>query len=407
MRTRDVGLGSLYKTKRGYWTAAFTVGYDGKGRQVRRTVSAKTQSRVLEKRRQLLRELEESSTAPEKITVETWMQRWLDTTAFEKLNPRVLADYRSKNRLYITPTLGSYRLRDLGADEVRELHAAARQAGLSDRTVQIVHTVLSTALSDAVREGKIDQNPCERVGRPRARSRQRQALSVMHARKVIIAAFEEEDPLASMWASFLFLGARKAELIGLEWSRLDLEFAAVDLSWQVQSIPWAHGEECGCEAEVRAARCPKRRHAVPPGFEYRELYRSRLWTRPKTVTSMRVTPIPAPLVAALTVYREKHVPNPHGLVWAGADGRPLMERAVSAGWREACRRAGAPPVDLHSARHTTATLLLESQVPPEVISQILGHSSVISTRPYLHVGQAQATAAMDALGSYLRLPGLE
>ena len=40
---------------------------------------------------------------------------------------------------------------------------------------------------------------------------------------------------------------------------------------------------------------------------------------------------------------------------------------------------------LHSLRHTLASRLLEQDVPLEIISSILGHTSVESTKPYLHI----------------------
>lgn len=43
------------------------------------------------------------------------------------------------------------------------------------------------------------------------------------------------------------------------------------------------------------------------------------------------------------------------------------------------------PHGLHSLRHTLASRLLEQDVPLEVISSILGHSTVESTKPYLHI----------------------
>ena len=40
---------------------------------------------------------------------------------------------------------------------------------------------------------------------------------------------------------------------------------------------------------------------------------------------------------------------------------------------------------LHSLRHTLASRLLEQDVPLEIISSILGHTTVESTKPYLHI----------------------
>jgi len=43
------------------------------------------------------------------------------------------------------------------------------------------------------------------------------------------------------------------------------------------------------------------------------------------------------------------------------------------------RRAGVPAIRLHDLRHTAATLLLEQNVHPKIVSDILGHASIQTT----------------------------
>jgi site-specific recombinase XerD len=45
---------------------------------------------------------------------------------------------------------------------------------------------------------------------------------------------------------------------------------------------------------------------------------------------------------------------------------------------------------VHEARHTTATFLLAAGVDPGVVTMIMGHSSIATTRGYQHVDLAQA-----------------
>lgn len=398
MRHKNPGKGSIYQTADGRWKAAFTLGYDGQGRQIRKVVSAKTEREVIARRNELLIDLQKGTLQRGKVTVETWMREWLATTAFHQVSPRVLSNYESINRRHITPALGKYRLVDVGPEEVRELHQAVRKSGVSDRTLQIIHGVFSRALHQAMLEGHVEGNPCERVDRPRARSRQREALTVAEARKVIAAS--KDDPLGSLWTAFLLTGARRGELLGLERDRVDLDSRELDLSWQVQEIPWAHGEGCGCEGTP--AKCPEREHRLPPGYEHRPLYLSRMLVRPKTQSSTRVIPMASPLVGVLRRHLFDSPAAMSGLVWHDF-GMPIRYRDVSAGWKAALSRAGARPIELHSTRHTTASLLLEAGVSPEVISQILGHSEVVTTRGYMHVNRRMAADAMDSLSGLLGL----
>lgn len=404
---KNLQLGSIYKTKRGDWRAAITIGYDGQGRQVRRTTSGKTKAECLRRRNDLYLQLQQKTTTPTKVTVETFIHQWIDTAALEKYSPNSLRNVKGHCRNYIIPTLGQYQIKDVGADEVRELDQAVRDAGCSDRTVQIVHSTFSAAMRDAVRRGLIEVNPVSRVDRPRAVSRPRTALTVDQARHLIMHSVTAGDSLASLWAAYLFLGPRKGELLGLTRDRVCLvEGAAqIDLSWALSSVPWRHGRGCKCSGGVRADKCGSREHAVPPGYEWRELSGSMILSRPKTLTSRRIVPVPAPLDVVLRQHVEESPRNEWNLVWLSETGKPIRPERVLKRWKAALRDAGLPIVDLHTARHTAASLLRECGVGPEVIAAILGHAKVDTTFNYVHVNAGQTKRALADYSAFLGLPG--
>lgn len=403
-KVKRLGSGFVYyeQASKSY-RAGFTIGYDGKGRQVRKSVSAESKAEAINKRNELAVELLTQGYGQKTPNLNAWAAKWLSTTAFERLSPNVFADYKSKMNKYILPTLGQYLLEDIGPDEVRELHQVVRAAGVSGRTVQIVHTVLSTCLQDAMYDNIITSNPCTRVKRPAAQSKERDALTVMEAKRVLMTAADDDDPLTSFWAAALLTGARRSELIGLEKDRMALGYnAGMDISWQIQTLPWAHGDECKCREGRAAYLCPERKHAIPDGYTFRPCVGNRVFTPPKTGSSVRWTPFTPLLTATMSEYMVNgHVENPHNLVWATERGLPLGLKAVSVGWREALKKANVRQVDFHSARHTTASLLLEAGVSPEVISQILGHSSVVTTQGYMHVNRRMAVDAMGSLSELL------
>lgn len=404
---KDLTLGSIYQTKNGTWRAAITIGWDGKGRQIRKTTSAKTKTECIRRRNELYLQLQKNAATPEKITVETFIRQWLDSTAAEKYSPNSLRNLKSHCRKHIIPTLGKYRLAELGADEVRELNQATRDAGCSDRTVQIIHSTFSAAMRDAVRRGLIEINPVSRVDRPRAASHPRTALTADQARHLIQHSSHAGDPLASLWASYIFLGPRRGELLGLTRDRVSLVqgMAQIDLSWASSGVPWRHGRDCGCPDGVRADKCPRREHAVPPGYEWKEISGSLIWARPKTLTSRRIVPVPAPLDEVLRHHIDTTPGNEWNLVWLSKMGRPIRPEHILKRWKAALRDAGLPIVDLHTARHTTASLLRECGVGPEVIAAILGHSKVDTTFNYVHVNAGQAQRALADYSAFLGLPG--
>lgn len=393
-----VTIGDIYQKKNGRYAFMINAGVRPDGKPNRREITANKKNDLVKKRQKAMREIHTgtyiSGATP---TVQAWYTYWLDEIAAPRVRPNVLGNYRSFGRQHIIPTIGARKLDKLTVDDVRYMHTEMRRKGLSGRTVQAVHNTLSKCLKDAVREDKIMVNVCDKMDTPKADSRQREALSAAEVRALVNVIMGEPPMWRARWLMALHTGARQGECLGLEWDRVCLDVGAesVDLSWQVQRVPWKHGDGCTCGAGVSPARCHVREPDVPVGFELRPCHAGVWFQRPKTAASIRVTPITSVLAGAFAQWREET--SGEGLVFQ-VGGRPILPRDDTAAWRELCARAGVRVVDLHSARHTMVTGLLEAGVDPEVIRQIVGHSTLVSTRHYLHVSQDQARAALAAWG---------
>jgi len=118
---------------------------------------------------------------------------------------------------------------------------------------------------------------------------------------------------------------------------------------------------------------------------------------------MRVIPIPRRLADQLSRHRDAAAsqPCPHGLVWSTPSGQPIPAGTDLAAWHAALARAGLPPVPLHAARHTTATLLMDLGIDVTVIQSILGHARPLTTRSYQHADLTMSRAALARLAEHL------
>ena len=64
--------------------------------------------------------------------------------------------------------------------------------------------------------------------------------------------------------------------------------------------------------------------------------------------------------------------------------------------------AGAGPGrQVHDARHTAATLLIEQGVHIRVVQEVLGHTQVTTTERYTHVATLQMKDASEQMGEAL------
>ena len=400
-KRRDAGEGSVYQRKDGMWIGSLELGWGADGKRRRKVVSSKDKATAIAKLRALRRQLDEHGDLPTaSMTLERWLTHWLDQVAARRVRPRTLANYRYLVTKYVIPALGRHRLDRLAPQHVRALETAMTGAGLSTTSAQQAYRILSKALTDAQREGHLTRNPAALVDAPRTAVSDRGALTATEG--IALLASVAGDPLGPRWAAALLTGARQGELLGLQRDRVG---DVLDLSWQLQRLGYRHGcrtrgadrnapYACG---QGHARSCPARELDVPAGFEHRPLDGGLVLTRPKTKAGHRVIPLVEPLRTILARHLEATAPGPHGLVWSREGGRPIDPRDDSAAWHAALKAAELPRVPLHAARHTSGTLLLAAGVPIDVIGAIMGHSSVASTRTYLHVDQTLKAKALEAL----------
>lgn len=377
------------------------LGMGGDGKRRFREVSSVSQKEALRKFRELRRRVEDHGVAPTpSMTLTNWLDHWLAQTVAMEKDPKTLAGYRSACETWLKPHLGAHRLDRLEAQHVRDLYKVMRSdgngrtgKGLSEASVLKVHNVLAKALKDAMGETSLKRNVTANIQRPKAAKRA-DRLTSPEAKRLL--ATVQTDPNGARRAVALYLGVRQGEVLGMTWDGVDLKEGTIDFAWQLQRLGFRHGCDDTC-GKTRAGSCPDRELEVPPGFDHRPLDGGLCLTRPKTARSQRLLPIPAPLLGWLVARKaiQASQPNPHGLVFTRADGRPIDPRPDLQEWHDALEAAGLPKIMLHSTRHTTGTLLREAGVPRDIIQSIMGHSSALTTEGYLH---EDLTLAREALG---------
>ena len=126
-----------------------------------------------------------------------YLARWLAATA-GTVRPRTHDRYAEIVRLHLLPALGRTRLPLLRPDALQGLYEAKRRQGLAPRTVHHVHTVLHTALEQAVRWGYLPRNVADVVTRPAVPQREPRWPRGEEVRRLLAAA--GDDRLQALWA---------------------------------------------------------------------------------------------------------------------------------------------------------------------------------------------------------------
>ena len=122
-KRRSRGDGGLHwDESRQRWIATITVGYDGRGYEVRKA-SGKTKTEAQDKLKELRRDYDDGlMTTASRYTVGAAVTYWLDY-GLSGRRPQTVAMYRVYAHTHIIPALGKRALRDVTAEDVEKLLA--------------------------------------------------------------------------------------------------------------------------------------------------------------------------------------------------------------------------------------------------------------------------------------------
>lgn len=380
---RARGEGTTYQRTDGRWVSEVTVAWrpngDGGMRRVRKRVLGHSAEDAAAKRMQLVTAKQLGLPIPGgQFTVDGWMRHWLTTICPGRVRPSTLRTYWSYFNNWVTPAIGPMKLRELRAEHLDALYAHMRREGRAAASQLQVHRIITRALQVALQREHVARNIGSLVDAPTGPSRPPKWLDIAQLQQLL--ATSAGDRLRARWAVAIALGLRQGEALGLCWTDVDLTAGTLAVARQLVRVPGT-------------------------GVQMGPL---------KTIASERVLAMPATLVSMLREHRlrqlEERIAEPawtrwrsagveHDLVFAQPNGRPIDHARDYRNWRALLERAGIPPMPLHSARHTTATMLLISGVPLPIAAGYLGQASTRMTERYTHVVSSQLRGAADQMES--------
>jgi integrase len=375
---RAKGESSIIKGDDGRWHGYVSMGLKDGGKRDRRHVASVKRADVV----RMVRELEEQRDAGvvlpsgRGVTVEQWMNLWLDTIASRKVRPSTLVGYRTCLKR-INLVLGHHRLDKLQPEHLEAFYTRLEADGLSSTTALLHHRVISRALKVALQRGRVARNVATLVDAPTPRREEAQPLTAAEAKRLLHAA--KDLPNGARWSVALALGLRQGEALGLLWDAVDLDAGTLTVRRALQ----------------------------------RQKGKGLVLVEPKSRAGRRTIKLPAPLRDALRTHRTRqaeqrmtvaNVWEDRGFVFCQPNGRPIDARRDWLDWKALLKAAEVRDARVHDARHTAATLLLQQGVPARVVMEVLGHSQIsLTLGTYSHVvpelAEEAAQRMEDALWS--------
>ena len=306
------------------------------------------------------------------ITLAKYAELWLQTIAPGKLAKSTLARDRQDIHRFL-PVLGHYKLTELRPEHFRQLYADLRKVK-NQRT--------GKPLSDAMEGGFLDHNPAWRTYRYAGKKKEKVIADEATAQRLIAALEEESLKYETYFKLIIATGMRRGKCCGLQWG---------DINWQERSI---HIQRNVVKVTGEGIFAKETKTAAGDRYVYFSLeMESLLKEFQRECARETETYDGRKLEDADYVFRR------HGY------RLPMTPSTFTWRFKLILKKHGLPPaLNVHSLRHTNASLLIAGGADVATVAGLLGHSQPSTTLDiYTHAFDKNKKAASQVLQEGLEI----
>jgi integrase len=319
---------------------------------------AKRLKRLVDEGGDPLGDIEDERAAP---TVADLIERFLAEHVVRK-RPNTGSAYARMIDLHVRPHFGAHtKVADVRFEHIDGLHQKITKAGRTYQANRVI-AVLSKMFSLAVRWRMRDDNPVKGIERNYESKRKRYLNPEELARLVDALNRYEDQQTANIFRMLLLTGARRGEVLAMEWGSLDL--------------------------------------------------RAGIWTKLGSTTKQKsdhVVPLSAPARQLLSEMQDAYIrqhpkkPLPQYVFPGNGERGHVVE--VKRTWRAITKAAGIDGLRVHDLRHSFASQLASGGASLPLIGALLGHSTPNTTARYAHLFDDPQRAAVEKVGAVIMSAG--
>lgn len=320
--------------------------------------------------------------------VSTYFEQWLETYKRPHVKPITFTVQERNVRLNILPRWGNYKLKDLKRNEYQQWINELR-GHYSEGTVRRIHSIMSSALSDAVYEFQImREHPLQRIKIPKETEKSKkikfftreQLDSFLKTLKTPVkhAKYQLSIQYYALFTLMARTGLRIGEALALTWEDIDLKKQTLTVNktlvYPLNSEPY-----------ISTAKTERSERTIKLDEHTIKVLKRHRTNRKEVVLRY-----------------EDYKPPKDDIVFYQQDGRWLRTNVTREYFKEVCKRANLPVLSPHALRHSHAVHLLEAGVNIKYVSERLGHASVkVTADTYLHVTKKMEDEALDLYGRHI------
>ncbi len=317
------------------------------------------------------------------MTMDTFFQTWIREIKENTVKANTLSVYMEIYKIHIAPNLGKMQVSSINKLMIQRLLNNMSKSGLSANTLAKTKAILYSIFKEAMENRMISYNPCENITIRRDKTERR--VLTYDEQKIFLETIQGSR-YEMLCILGLSTGLRIGELSGLRWSDIDFENKTLTVE---RTYIYLHDVN---------------------NHQMQDVFHS-----PKTKNSCRTIRLLDSTLTLLKQHKTKQdrekatagknwcpVEGGEELVFTTKTGGPVRGLNVAETLNNYVRKINKreellaakekrEPVIFeritpHTLRHTFATRAFESGIPPKVVQQILGHSSLEMTMDlYTHV----------------------
>lgn len=361
--------------KDGRFQARYT--FNGK----RYTIYGKSLKEVQKKLRDTQYEIEHGIFAkPEKVTVDSWFKVWKEEYASNSMRENTLAHVDSMYKHHIKSEIGHMKMQDVRTEHIQMLLNKMKKQDYSSDFMKRVKNVVSQMFKQAYRNDMIMRNPVDNAVTPSGKAKKEHRVLTEQEQKLFLE-YAKDSEYEMIFVLGFSTGMRIGEIQALQWENINFKESEIRIEGTLVKVD---------------------------GKEYTK-------GPTKTKSSIRTVPLLPEIAKRLKEHRKRQweyrimlgdkwqpVKGLEDLLFCTAIGRPLSRSVlynainniielINHDERVKANAENRKAVvykhfSSHTMRHTFATRALENGIPPKVVQELLGHSTIKTTMDiYTHV----------------------
>lgn len=241
-------------------------------------------------------------------------------------------------------------------------------------TIEKIHAILRSTFHQATHWGIMEVNPVSHITLSKPYRTPKKMLTAEQVLAVINEAIRQENDALALLTEFAFTcSMRLGEILGLQWSEVDLEKGCLEVKQELSRVSIESLEKLNYKGVYHVFQSER------PNSKSRLVLKE-----PKTYSSRRIVYLPQSFIHLLKNWKEKQKTQKElsgkeldtfNLVIVKEDARPFCPRKATGLFEQMVTEMGLPKVHFHSLRYSsTSYKLILSQGDVKTVQGDTGHA---------------------------------